>query len=800
MSASCAPRRGEILGLFLLSAGVLLYELLLMRIFSVLMWYHFASLAIGLALLGLGAGGAAVGLRPALGRRGAWAAGAAGFSLWVLGLLAFFATVRANPDLARVTLAPFHQPFYEPFARATAAGTGPSLVGRLVALGLLAGTPFFLAGLATAGVLAVAAPRIHRTYAATFLGSAAGCLLAPLLLQGISAPAALAVAAALGTLGAGGFSRRAGGRAAAGGLCLLALAAGTWAQRTGGAEIPFARGRYEPRLLSVRWNAMSRVAAFAIPSAELNRAFGVSRAYEGEAPSQIGLVVDDSGYTNLYEGTASRRLPAYYRSNLVALAYHLRPAARALILGPGGGKDVWIARSFPGTEVTAVEINPQVVEMVQETFAAFTGRPYADPRVRLVVADARRFAATDRGIYDVIEASALFGRLPPAAGAFTLSEDLLHTIDAFEDYWDRLSPGGLLSLSRFSYEQRALRLVSLARALLDRRGVANPGAHIRVLSDRGLANVLVSKGPFTAADDALLRDQARRMGYTSLYPSAAGPTALSRLVDSPDLTTALAAVPFDVSPPTDDRPFFYYTLRPADFLRGRGPERAGFDDRGARILQSAFLSLGLLTVGCLILPPLLLRGLPGGARATALPLAYAVTVGLGYIALEIGAMKRLSLFLGHPIYAASATLFAFLVGGGAGSLLSARLAPCVGRLRLVLAAAVALGLLQTWVIPRVLASALPLPEALRWAVAAALLLPLSFVLGIPFPAGISLLGADADRILPWAWAANGAASVLGSLGSVLLAMNLGYSATLATGAALYAVAVPLAAGLAREAP
>jgi SAM-dependent methyltransferase len=582
------------------------------------------------------------------------------------------------------------------------------------------------------------------------------------------------------------------GRGVAALLAAATLGAGLWAQQTGGAEIPFARGRYQSQLLAVSWNPMSRVAAYPLAPGDLQRPPGLSRAYRGTRPRQVGLVVDDSGYTNLFDAGQARANPEYFRANLVALAYHLRPAARALILGPGGGKDVWIALSFPGTRVRAVEINPQVVAMVQDLFPEFTGRLYADPRVELTVADARRFAATDSGAYDVVEASAVFGRLPPAAGAFTLSEDLLHTAEAFQDYWQRLGGDGILSVTRFAYDRRALRLTALARELLERQGVSEPGRNVRVLSSGGLANLLVGRAPFSAAEDATLAALAGRYGFRFLYPAMDGPTALTRLLDEVDVQPALDALPYDVSAPTDDRPFFYYTVRPREFLAGRSPDRPGFDNRGAELLRAAFLVLVGLTVAALLLPLPLLRGLPRiagwGTRVVA-PIAYGVLVGLGYMALEIGTMKRLTLFLGHPVYAAAATLFAFLLGSGAGSLWSARLTGSRRGLAGVLAAAAGFGVIHALFTPALLRPFAGSGFLLRWSLASALVLPLAFALGAAFPTAMARLRGAARDVLPWAWAANGAASVLGSMAAVLIAMNSGYTATLLTGAGLYAAAL-----------
>ncbi|MHB8766947.1 MAG: hypothetical protein ACYDA8_21760, partial [Deferrisomatales bacterium] len=688
----------------------------------------------------------------------------------------------------------------DPCARSTGAATGAAVALRLGVLAVAAGTPFCFAGLATAAVLSRAAARVHAPYAATLLGSALGCLLAPLLLDRLSAPAALAAAACLGFAGARDLAADRSLRRGALALAALALAAAAAVEGTGAAEIPFARGVYDSNLLAVRWNAMSRVAAFRLPASELSRAFGVSRTYGGPVPAQLGLVVDDFGYTSLFEGRESRATPEYFRSNLVALAYHLRPGARALILGPGGGKDLWIALSFPDTTVTAVEINPQVVEMVEETFATFTGRPYSDPRVTLAVADGRRFAATDLSRYDLVGAATVSGRLPPAAGAFTLAEDPLHTVEAFRDYWRRLTPRGLLSVSRLGYEQRALRLAALSRALLEAEGVERPGDHVRVLGDRGFVNVLVGRAPFAPDDDVLLRQLARDQGFSFLYPAPGAESALSRVLDAPELEPVLASLPFDVSPPTDDRPFFYYTLRPGDFFGGRPAGRAGFDARGAELLRAAFLVIAGLTAAGLLAPLAIAAGRPPAGARPVLALVYAALLGVGYMALQIGTMKRLSLFLGHPVYGASATLFAFLLGGGAGSLWARRLAPTRTPLCWVLAGAAVLGGAQTFLLPTLLASVQDLPAAGRYAVAAGALLPLAFVLGIPMPAALALAAGSWRSFVPWGWAANCAGGVLGSLGALLCAMNFGYTATLSAGAGLYAVAIAFARALPREGP
>ncbi len=775
-------KRREVLALFVLSAGVLGYELVLLRIFSVLMWYHFASLAIAMALLGLSLGGVVVAVRGGAGRP---ACGALWFASGVAGVFLLLCAIRASPQFAALALAPFHQPFYKPFARPQAALPGWGLALRLGALAIATGLPFAGAGTALAGVLRRRAPAVHRPYAAVLLGSACGAAGSLAALATVAAPAALVLAAGAGLSAAALFRGR---PRWAGAAVLAAAVAAVSADRGGWAELPFARGRYQPELLAVRWNPMSRVAAYPLAPGDTLRPFGLSPAYRGPVPPRIGLVVDDSGYTNLYEGRACRENPDYFRSLLSSLAWHLRPRARALVIGPGGGKDVWVALSFPGSRVRAVEINPEIVEMVQNVFGAFTGRPYSLPSVELVVADARWFLDRDTDRYDVIEASAVFGRMPPAAGAFTLSEDFLHTLEAFRTYWNRLSDRGILSVNQFIYERRLLRLAALARAALEAEGIGRPEAHVRIVADRGMANVMVARAPFSPEDDAVLQARADRLRFRILYPDAQQKdTLLARVLEAPDLGALLAGLPFDLRPPTDDRPFFYYTLRASGLWSAVRKGREGFDNRGVGMVAVTFVGLTAVACALFLLP---LAGRLGFPRGAGPAMGYAAAVGTGYMFLEIALLKRLILFLGHPVYAAAAVLTAFLLGGGAGSLSAPRFAK-PSRLALVTAGAVALA--AAWGLwgQGILDAAAGFSRPGRWLAASAFLLPLAFLLGIPFPAGLALLGRRSGDLVPWCWAANGAAGVAGSLGTLLVAMHWGYTAAILAGGGAYAAAAAL---------
>jgi hypothetical protein len=435
-----------------------------------------------------------------------------------------------------------------------------------------------------------------------------------------------------------------------------------------------------------------------------------------------------------------------------------------------------------------VELNPLVVRAVQEDFGDFSGRPYTLPGVETVVDEGRTFLAHDPSSYDVIQATVVYGRLAPAAGAFTFTEDHLYTTEAFQTYLDRLAPGGMLAFSRFIYEKRILRLVATARASLEARGVPGAAGCIFIAAERGLASVLVKNAPFTPAELAVLQRRCRELGFPVLYaPGGVADNPIAELLQAPDAAAHLAALPFDASPVDDDRPFFYYLMRPGDFLRSGAALAPDFEDRGLLLMRNLLGTVLALVILCIALP--LARY--GGAREVRWGRAWAAVgyfaaIGPGFIVVEIGLLKRFLLLLGKPAYTLAVTLAIFLAAGALGS---ARARLMAGSARLVRrsCARLTIVLLFTAVLlPPLLETLLAAPLWARLAATVAVMGPLGYLMGQPLPAGLSLLRQE--RLVPWVWSINGALSVLGSVGALVLAVNFGYTVTMLVGPACYLVA------------
>ncbi len=791
------PRNRACLGIFLLCMATLMYELILTRIFSVLMWYHFASMAISLALFGLGAAAMAVCLLPSRFPPERLEIQATRFSiLFALAVALFFGVFvlfRLQPQVAFRILSFFHQPFYQPFQQGfQGRGIPADLLLGLGGLYLVTALPFFFSGLAVTLLLTHRLGEVNRLYFWDLMGAGTGCLAVIVLLKYLGGVTAILAIAAAGLLAALAFRPPAAPRAPVWALLALLTLAGGTNLLTGYADIRFARGRYEPGLLWSSWNSFSRVAAYPSGGGEQERAWGLSRAYRGPIPEQIGMVVDDTGYTTLYRWEGERTL-AFFRDNLIALPYGLKQSPEALVIGPGGGKDVLAALSMGASRIDAVEVNGLIVGAVNEVFGDFTGELYRRPEVTVAVDEGRSFIRRSRRHYDVIQASAVFGRMAPAAGAFTLSENNLYTVEAFRDYWEHLNPDGILTISRFIFERETLRLVSLGLALLKEEGVSDPAAHLAVIKERGLANFMLKRSPFTQEEIAHLRRVAaeREFEVVFLPDRRGGNGAFPRLIAAEGSEAYYRSLPFDIRPTTDDRPFFYYMYRPNDFLRLLTfPEQGNFEDRAVLTIRNLLAVVTVLVVLVLLLPLLLRRRADLRTPGTARRLLYFACLGLGFMLFEIGLLRRFILFLGPPIYTLAVILFSLLVFSGLGALAAGR-CPRGGERRALLAillAFVLLASLYIFALPPVLNAWMGVSLLGRGLLAGGLLIPLGLLLGMPLPLGMRLFHRDGAAV-PWSWGINSAASVLGAILAAILAMNVGFTWTLVAGQAVYLLAL-----------
>jgi hypothetical protein len=533
--------------------------------------------------------------------------------------------------------------------------------------------------------------------------------------------------------------------------------------------------------------------------------WSVSPVFTGARGESLFMDIDSAASTPIVKGTGDLADAEYLRYELTALAYHLvegRAGFNALVIGPGGGRDLLSALVFGAARVDGVEINPIIArDVMLGRFRDYSGDLYADPRVSIHVDDGRSFVRRSATEYDVIQASLVDTWAATAAGAYTLTENSLYTAEAFGEYLDHLTDRGLLSITRWVFD--GVRLVTLAQAACAARGL-DAAQHLAIIRLDRVATFLLKKTPFTAEDVANLQRLSRELAFTILYaPGVEPPLVIEepaemvrtgtsaadyrRLILSEDREQFVSNYPLDIRATTDDRPFFFHTTRLQNqFQTAFG--RSMLFGNGLSALLTLF-GISAVLVALFVIAPLILGGGRPGPGWGAW-LGYFGALGAGFMLLEVALLQHFVLLLGHPVYSLTVTLFSLLLGTGLGSLISRRV-PLEQVLRFTTRALVAIlfvGLLAPLVLPALIGVAIPWSLPLRIVVAVAILLPLGILLGMPLPGGMRLLAAARPEIVPWGWGLNGAFSVVGATLAVFIAMNWGFSATLVSGATVYAAA------------
>jgi hypothetical protein len=535
--------------------------------------------------------------------------------------------------------------------------------------------------------------------------------------------------------------------------------------------------------------------------------------------SRVGVKGDRGSAMMFIDADASTGIPAFDFSKLSeqdlrdllyqgpGLPYAFHPGAKTLIIGAGGGWDVARALASGARDVTGVEINPIIATTVmRDRFPHLSRNLYSRPEVRIVVEDGRSFVRRTKEKYQVIQATLVDTWASTAAGAFALSENNLYTTDAFEDYLSHLTDDGVLVFTRWGVEppRESLRLLSLAIDALARLGEHEAWRHVmavRAGSDADLAHwgaldtVLISRKPLAAADIARFREVVARGSFRPLYfPDERLQNPFTELLRTSDRAAFERNYQFDVSSVGDDRPFFFYTVQPRDirqFLLHASRLSADYNINRAVPLLFGLLAVSALAVGVILALPRLLLGsrLPREAGVLRF-LWYFIAIGAGYILIQVALVQKFVLFVGHPTYALTVIIFSMLISSGFGSYFSPRLvADSDARLQGALTGVAALVAILAFTVSPVLAAGVGLPLGVKFAISALLIAPAGFLMGIPFPTGLRRLEGRHKASVRWAWSLNAAASVLGSVGAIVLAIYLGLRLTLLIGGALYLCAL-----------
>ena len=791
-TSSPGPSSHVYTGLFLVTLATVVYEIALTRIFSVTMWYHFAFLAISVAMFGLTVGALIVYLKPH------WFS--AGDVAQRLGASALLFGITIVLSLLTQLAVPF--------------GMSLSLLGMYtVALtyGVVA-VPFVFGGICVTLALTRFPGHLARLYGADLLGAAVGCGFVVLALEATDGPTTVIITALI-ALGAAavflGPVAHTGFRAAAlVGITVLSVFVAVNSLRildqASLLRVEWVKGVRESRPLFEKWNSFSRVTVSGDPTRLTPpKGWGLSATYPPDrGVHQLAVLIDASAGTVLTAFDGRMETVEHLKYDVTNAPHWLRRDARVLVVGAGGGRDVLSALAFRQREVVGVEMNGTILDVLNAHFGAFTGHLDRDPRVTFVNDEARSYIARQHTPFDILQISLIDTWAATGAGAFVLTEHSLYTTQAWALFLGHLAPRGLLSVSRYYADARPdeiYRTTSLAVSALAERGVTRPRDHLAIVRHAtggdgrrmplGVATLLVSPTPLSAEDVHLLERTAERLRFeVVLSPRYAATPEFDAIARGEGLAELYARFPVNIAAPTDDSPFFFHMLRLRDIFDG-ALWRAGFGGDGnvdaVWVLGVLLLTVVGLTLLCIVVP-LWLTADRAAVRGHGPLFMFFGGIGLGFMLIEVSQMQRLIVFLGHPTYGLSVVLFALLTASGIGSLVAsrfdvtrARIVWPLGALVLVLAATGtgtpgALRMFQAATTP------------VRIAVAIALLLPIGFLMGMALPLGMRAAATRASALTPWLWGINGATSVLASVLAVAISLHYGIAASFWAGVACYA--------------
>lgn len=781
-------------GLFLVSAGSLMYEVVLTRLLSVLSWYYLAFVSVSMAMLGMTAGALFVQLRPHLFRREDVAARLRQFSL---------AMAIATP-LALVTML------------AILIDLVPSIESlyAFVLFCAVIATPFVFSGIVVCLSLTRSEFAIGRVYFVDLLGAAAGSVGSVALLELFDAPSAMFAISGILFLSVLAYERfeepaRSRLRFAAFACVMFIVAAINRATPFGFGPLQ-SKGLPDVRshLLAEVWNPISRIRATRSPDARpmLWSSYGNEIYGPQKAVSSIWLDIDNAAGTPIYKFSGSPQDIDFLAYDVTTVADQLRQGGSAAIIGVGGGRDLMAASLFNFHRIVGIELNAGIYDLVTRRFKSFANLDKIQG-LEIHQDEGRSYLSRTPEKFDVVQASMVDTWAATSAGAMTLSENSLYTVDCWRIFYRHLNPGGIITFTRWNNEVEKIqtsRLFALAWATLISEGIPDPRNQIALVGSGRVATILVSNQPFSATDLKALHRISNQYGFKLLFspdmpvsdPHLKAVTETKTLGQLSHLNSGM----LDFSPVYDSSPFFFNSLklsrlRPAGLLEILRNEWSG-NLRALLFLLTFLVATLILLMIAILLPVTRWAEVPVQWDLIALGgIVYFVAIGLGFMLTEMAMMQQLSVFLGHPIYSLIVVLTGLTLSSGIGSLASERLrldSNTHGRAPAIISAAV-IGGYSLLVLPLIHNYAY-LSLFYRIVLSLALVVPIGLALGFCFPVGLRwMTRINRADSLPWMWALNGAASVVAGFLAIIISMEASITISVLTGAALYlgaAMALP----------
>ena len=785
MKADALTRRRQLavfLGaIFLISICVIAFEITLSRLLSVLLSYHYVFVVLSLALLGLGVGGMFVHyFRPQIPiaekRFLILTFVSSLFALAIPFSIIFIIQVENIDDIQMTMLI----------------------------YGILLLIPFFLAGVLLAEIYRMFPALSSRIYGADLIGAAAGSLIAIPFLNifgGISTNFVLGGLASLAAvLFATGGKKRNNKGLIISAISLSILSALFALNLVGGLRLDIPIGAnpnkeiydalfsFKGKIVETKWSPFGRTDLVGFSN----------------YPDHMDIYIDGTAGSPMYKfngnvddpGAAINNLKSSFPGFFPFLQLQEEERNNALIIGPGGGRDILLVLMGGVEKVTAVEINRDLVDMVR-TYSWFNGGIYTNfNNVAIIVDEGRSFLRRQEDKYDIIMLSLPVTNSSRSLEGYALTENFIFTTDSINDYLDHLTDEGRLVVVGHN-DAEILRLLSTSLAALHKRGISTESGMNQIYivgSDDYLVFVL-KKTPFEPKRVLPLYQAMHQIDLDSglsYFPyirqaGAINPALMALaggMIVFEDFAKMVAARGYDISPVTDNSPFFYK-----------------FEVGTPKPVSLVFWSSIILLVIIILIPSLYWKrgstqrkvslknkGLPD--KGVLRPVALFSMLGMGFMLIEISLIQRFVLFLGYPVLSLAVLLCSLLGGAGMGSLWSGRFAPDkTDRTIAMTSLSIAVMVLgYAFLLPFVFDRLLGLDLVIRVLVSVFLLIPIGFLIGIPFPMGIRWLKArNLENHIPWMWGINGVSSVLGSVMTIVIAISFGFTEALLISAGCYLI-------------
>jgi len=787
------------IGIYLTSLSTLLFEISLTRIFSIAQWYHFAFMVVSMALLGYGISGTFLMLFPSILKRDTYT------------LLSNYALLFAISSPLSYIIS--NQIAFDPIK---VAWDSMQIIYILFYY-ILFSIPFFFSGMTISIAISKFTERVHRIYFSDLLGAGSGCLISLFIFLLFGASNAVAVASISGILASTFFYlKKEKGVPYRFFLIAIPLSIIIFSPTFMEIAISPYKGlssalRYpDAKTIKTKWDSISRVDV--IKSGAVRFAPGLSLKFQGELPEQIGLTVDGGDLNAITRFSGNKDEIDFTNYLPSSIPYYLTKPDNILIFDPKGGLDILSAIYYGARYIESTESYPLLTDIVKHDYGEFSGWIYDKRRVNIKFGNGRTFIRQSKKRYDTIQISPSDALASASTGIHGLTEDYRFTVEAFKDYIEHLNENGVLAITLYLLPppRHELRIVGMAINAMEDMGVGSPEKHISVIRTWGTITIIIKKGEINSDDINKIKDFCKERHFdieyypgikkeeTNIYNRFQEPlyfNLLSKITNSDERDNFSKNYIFDVTPSTDDRPFFHHFFKwntIAETYNTFGRKWQPFLE-GGYLIPVVFIQALVVSIVFIILPLLFLRkiNLEIFKMRDISFLLYFLLIGIGFMFAEISMIQKFILFLGHPVYSITTVLFTILISSGTGSYLSGKYFRykeyeiIIHKFKFSLIILCGLIIIYSIFLPYLFNRILFESIICRQTLSFILLFPLGFFMGIPFPTGIKLLERYNARIIPWAWCINGCSSVVSSVLVILIALTFGFKTALILSAVAY---------------